>query len=118
VSDGAMVCQSARAGVRGHTHSVRDFGQNYEVFYSSELQVQISFKEIKVLCEKNSIPFKIQTFTQLVTQMRVKYFDELKGRINFSKEFKQLVLNKSKGICACFNCKIDKKFHTDHIIPL
>jgi hypothetical protein len=79
---------------------------------------QISFKEIKVLCEKNSIPFKNQTFTQLVTQMRVKYFDELKGRIKFSKEFKQLVLNKSKGKCACCNCKIDKKFHTDHIIPL
>ncbi len=39
---------------------------------------QISFKEIKVLCEKNSIPFKNQTFTQLVTQLRVKYFDELK----------------------------------------
>ncbi len=39
---------------------------------------QISFKEIKVLCEKNSIPFNNQTFTQLVTQMRVKYFDELK----------------------------------------
>ena len=50
--------------------------------------------------------------------MRVKYFDELKGRIKFSKEFKQLVLNKSKGKCACCNCKIDKKFHTDHIIPL
>ena len=79
---------------------------------------QISFKEIKVLCEKNSIPFKNQTFTQLVTQMRVKYFDELKGRIKFSKEFKQLVLNKSKGKCACCNCKIDKKFHTDHSIPL
>ncbi len=34
---------------------------------------QISFKEIKVLCEKNSIPFKYQTFTKLVTQIRVKY---------------------------------------------
>ena len=32
---------------------------------------QINFKEIKVLCEKNSIPIKNQTFTQLVTQMRV-----------------------------------------------
>ncbi len=51
--------------------------------------------------------------------MRIdKYFDELNGRIKFSKEFKQLVLNKSKGKCACCNCKIDKKFHTDHIIPL
>jgi hypothetical protein len=50
---------------------------------------QISFKEIKVLCEKYNVPFKNKTFTQLVTQIRVKYFDELKGRIKFSKEFKQ-----------------------------
>jgi 5-methylcytosine-specific restriction protein A len=50
--------------------------------------------------------------------MRVKYFDEPKGRIKFSKEFEQLVLNKSNGKCACCNCKLDNKFHTDHIIPL
>jgi 5-methylcytosine-specific restriction protein A len=50
--------------------------------------------------------------------MRVKYFDELRGRIKFSKEFKQLVLNKSKGKCSCCNCKLDNKFHTDHILPL
>ena len=79
---------------------------------------QISFKEIKILCEKNSIPFKNQTFTQFITQIRVKYFDELKGRIKFSKEFKQLVLNKSNGKCACCNCKLENKYHTDHIIPL
>jgi hypothetical protein len=53
-----------------------------------------------------------------VTQIRVKYYDELKGRIKFSKEFKQLVLNKSKGKCACCNGKLDNKYHTDHIIPL
>ena len=42
--------------------------------------------------------------------MRVKYFDELKGRIKFSKEFKQLVLNKSNSKCACCKCKLDKKY--------
>jgi 5-methylcytosine-specific restriction endonuclease McrA len=78
---------------------------------------QITFKEIQVLCEKNNVPFKNQTFTQLIKQIRTKYFDELKGRIKFSKEFKQLVLDKSKNKCACCNCKLDK-FHIDHIIPL
>ena len=57
---------------------------------------QITFKEIRALCEKNYVPFKNQTFTQLIKQIRTKYFDELKGRIKFSKEFKQLVLNKVK----------------------
>ena len=28
--------------------------------------------------------------------MKTKYYDELTGRIKFSKEFKQLVLNKTK----------------------
>jgi hypothetical protein len=32
---------------------------------------QISFKEIKALCEKNSIPFKNQTFTQFITQIKL-----------------------------------------------
>ena len=49
---------------------------------------------------KNNVPFKNQTFTQVIKQIRTKYFDELKGRIKFSKEFKQLVLDKSKNNCA------------------
>ena len=78
---------------------------------------QITFREIQVLCEKNNVPFKNQTFTQLIKQIRTKYFDELKGRIKFSKEFKQLVVDKSKNKCACCKCKLDK-FHIDHIKPL
>jgi hypothetical protein len=51
-------------------------------------------------------------FTQLVTHIGVKYYDELKGRIKISKK------NKSKGKCASCDCKLENKFHTDHIIPL
>ncbi len=53
-----------------------------------------------------------------MTQIGIKHYDELKGRIKFSKELKQLVSNKSNGKCACCNCILDNKFHTDHIIPL
>ncbi len=45
---------------------------------------------------KQHVPFKNQTFTQLIKKIRTKYFDELKGRIKFSKEFKELVVDKSK----------------------
>ena len=51
---------------------------------------QIRFKEIKVICEKNSIPFKNQTFTQLVTQIRVQYYDELKEELNFQRNLNNL----------------------------
>jgi hypothetical protein len=61
---------------------------------------------------------KNQTFTQLIKQIRTKYFDESKGRIKFSKEFKQLVLDKRKNKCACCKCKLEDKFHIDHIKPL
>ncbi len=70
----------------GFKYKINDF--NYVFACDPDDVNQISFKEIKVLREKNSIPFKTQTFTQLVTQMRVKYYDELKGSIKFSKEFK------------------------------
>jgi hypothetical protein len=52
-------------------------------------------KEIKVLCEKKC---SIQKSNFHVTQIRVKYFDELKGRIKFSKKLKKLVLNKRRPI--------------------
>ena len=59
----------------------------------------ISFKEVKLLCEKSEIEFKNQTFTQLMKQLRKKYYDELHGRIKFIPEFKKLVLNKAIIMC-------------------
>jgi 5-methylcytosine-specific restriction endonuclease McrA len=56
--------------------------------------------------------------TQLIKQIRTKCFDELKGRIKFSTEFKQLVVGNSKNICACCKHKLEDKFHIDHTKPL
>jgi hypothetical protein len=78
----------------GFTYEIKKI---YYVFVCDPNDVhQITFKEIRALCEKNNVPFKNQTFTQLIKQIRTKYFDELKGRIKFSKELKQLVLTKVK----------------------
>ncbi len=63
---------------------------NYVFACDSNDVNQISFKEIKVICEKNSIPFKNQTFTQLVIQIRVKYYDELKEELNFQRNSNNL----------------------------
>ena len=79
----------------------------------------ITYKEVKVLCEKNDLPFKNQTFMQVVKQLRSKYFDEITGRIKFTKEFKEMVLEKSKKKCAgCKCCLKAKKYEIDHIKPL
>ena len=76
----------------------------------------ITYKEVKVLCQKNNIPFKNQTFMQMVKQLRSKYFDEITGRIKFDKEFKQMVLDKSDNKCAACGC-MAKKYEIDHIRP-
>jgi hypothetical protein len=82
-------------------------------------RVVFGFKEVQVLCEKNSLQFKNQTFIQVVKQLRTKYFDELNGRIHFSKDFKQLVLDKTQNKCAkCECCLKGKKYDIDHVRPL
>jgi 5-methylcytosine-specific restriction enzyme A len=79
----------------------------------------ITYKEVKVLCEKNDLPFKNQTFMHVVKQLRSKYFDEITGRIKFTKEFKEMVLEKSKKKCAGCKCCLKKqKYDIDHIKPL
>jgi 5-methylcytosine-specific restriction enzyme A len=79
----------------------------------------ITYKEVKVLCEKNDLLFKNQTFMHVVKQLRSKYFDEITGRIKFTKEFKEMVLEKSKKKCAgCKCCLKAKKYDIDHIRPL
>jgi 5-methylcytosine-specific restriction enzyme A len=79
----------------------------------------ITYKEVKVLCEKNDLPFKNQTFMQVVKQLRSKYFDEITGRIKFTKEDKEMVLEKSEKKCAgCECCLESKRYEIDHIKPL
>jgi 5-methylcytosine-specific restriction enzyme A len=79
----------------------------------------ITYKEVKVLCEKNDLPFKNQTFMHVVKQLRTKYFDEITGRIKFTKEFKEMVLEKSEKKCSgCQCCLESKKYDIDHIKPL
>jgi 5-methylcytosine-specific restriction endonuclease McrA len=81
----------------------------------------ITYKEVKVLCEKNDLPFKNQTFMHVVKQLRSKYFDEITGRIKFTKEFKEMVLDKSEKKCTgCQTkcCLESKKYDIDHIKPL
>ena len=61
----------------------------------------MSFREVKVLCEKNSLPFKNQTFMQVVKQLRTRFFDEINGRIHFTKEL---------VVCKCISTQSVKVF--------
>ena len=44
----------------------------------------------------------------VVKQLRSKYFDEITGRIKFTKEFKEMVLDKSEKKCVGCQCCLEK----------
>jgi len=52
---------------------------------SNDISV-ISFKEVKELCIQNKVEWKNQSYTGFITSLKNNFFDELRGRIKFSKE--------------------------------
>jgi hypothetical protein len=79
----------------------------------------ITYKEIKNLCIENDIEFKNQTYTGFITHLKNKFYDELPGRIKFTKEQRSQFNQQFKYTCnMCKCCTKDVKFEIDHIIPL
>jgi len=79
----------------------------------------ITYKDIKNLCDTNNIEWKNQTYTQFITQLRDNFFDELNGRIKFTKEQRVKISKKFNNKCNICKCCIkDTKFHIDHIRAL
>ena len=79
----------------------------------------ITYKEVKKLCEKNKIEWKNQTYIQFVTEMKKKFFNDLNGRITFTKEKRESILKTFKFQCNKCKCKLkDGHYDIDHIKPL
>jgi 5-methylcytosine-specific restriction protein A len=75
----------------------------------------VSPRCVNSICEK----YDISHYGFVVKPLRTKYFDELNDRIHFSKDFKQLVLDKTKNKCEkCECCLKGKKYDIDHVRPL
>ena len=56
---------------------------------------------------------------QVVKKLRSKFYEEIYGRIHFSKESKVLVLDKSKNKCTkCDGYLKGKQYEIHHIRPL
>ena len=71
----------------------------------------MNWEIIKNYCDKYSIEFKNQTFTQFIKELRTQFLDC--KRDIFTKETKDKVINK------CNNCDTKSKFYeVDHIQPL
>jgi len=85
---------------------------------SNDINV-ITYKEVKELCIKNNIEWKNQTYTGFITNLKNNFFDELRGRIKFTKEQRNEFNKEFKFKCnMCKCCTKEKPFEIDHITPL
>ena len=78
------------------------------------------YKYIKSECEKLNLEFKNQSFTQMITQLKKRYFDNINKRRVFSQK-ERIELWKSKANNTCQKCLKNVKvneFEIDHIKPL
>jgi len=79
----------------------------------------ITYEQVKELCIKNKVEWKNQTYTGFITQLKNNFYDELNGRIKFSKEQRLELATESKFICNMCKCCIKEvKYEIDHKIPL
>lgn len=74
------------------------------------------YNQIKEQCQKNEIQYINQGFGTIVNQL-LDRFDGKEKRIYLSKEEKNEVKQRTKGLCAICNLKA-KKYEYDHIQPL
>ena len=76
----------------------------------------MTWQDIRVICEKQEIPFRNQTIGNLLNQLMHKFYDV--ERIQFTKLERDDIQNKQMSKCnMCFEL-LGKSFHIDHIRPL
>ena len=79
----------------------------------------ITYKEVKALCEQHKVEWKNQTYTSFITELKSNFFDELNGRIKFTKDQKEKICKAFKFTCNICKCCIKKEqYEIDHIRAL
>lgn len=73
-------------------------------------------KIIQQICEKQSIPFKNQSFGTLLTDLASLHFEKQSKRISLNPEDIQAILQRQNGICL--RCQSFTKLQIDHKRPL
>ena len=78
----------------------------------------MTYKDVKIICDKTKIEFKNQSFGQLINQLKERFFNSKSIRHVFTKE-ERLKMYKDQPNCQSCNKELtEKNFHIDHIIPL
>ena len=89
---------------------------------SNDLSQELNYKLVQSLCEKHTIPFRNQSFPGVIKELREKHINTKNGRIIFTLEQRQELLNKHPNCNLC-NIELtmekfkDGSFNIDHITP-
>jgi len=79
----------------------------------------ISYKGIRDLCNRHQVPFKNQSFSQLIKQIRQNFEGKKHVRHTFTEQEREQQHKLAKGKCNCCKTKVGlREMHIDHIEPL
>ena len=78
----------------------------------------MTFKDVSTLCNTTEIEFKNQSFSQLIKQLRKRFFTASQKRHQPNKDERQKLFDKANGCCRLCKKPIKKAFDIDHILPL
>ncbi len=70
-----------------------------------------NYKRIQQLCNEHNIPFRNQSFNQVVDALKTRNFDKSVKRHVFSKEERKQFYEESKECNHCKNPVSKSKFH-------
>ena len=94
-------------------------GKNIHLYVDPNDDVVCDYKYIKAECLKLNIPFKNQSFTQMITQLKKRYYDNINIRHTFTSKERVELWKLSNNKCQCCNKKVKSdNFEIDHIKPL
>ena len=93
-------------------------GKKIILVVDPNIEVGMTYKDVRLLCNNVDIEFKNQSFSNLIKQLKKRFFDSKIERHQPTKEERQKMLDLANGCCATCQKAVKKVFHIDHIIPL
>lgn len=116
----------AQYKIKSIGHNINEFSveMNENSYYfvcdPNDSKINVDSKMVKKLCKKFDIEFKNQSFVNMITEYKNKFFDMKNNRHNFSESERISIFSKLKKICnVCEDDDLEMcDYHIDHIRPL
>ena len=109
--------------IKNHRYTINQInytkdGRKIILVIDPNIEVGMTYKDVRQLCNSVDIEFKNQSFSNLIKQLKKRFFDSKIERHQPTKDERQKMLDLANGCCATCQKAVKKVFHIDHIIPL